>query len=78
MLASFQLWPGFPSLENFYDDVKIYEFYPCLQLQNSYAEYVKVNDTFTMRICRELQGCPKRRYNPKVMVAISQFGNYFI
>ena len=31
-----------------------------------------------MRICRELQGCPERRFSPKAMVAISQFGNYFI
>ena len=54
MLASVQLWPGLPRLESFPNDVKSYEFHPCLQLQNSYADYVKVNDVFTMRICREL------------------------
>ena len=54
MLASLQLWPGLPRVENFPDDVKSYEFYPCLQLENSYAEYIRVNDAFTMRICREL------------------------
>ena len=31
-----------------------------------------------MRICKVLQGYPKRRFNTKAMVAISQFGNYFI
>ena len=31
-----------------------------------------------MRICRELQGCPERRFSPEAMVAISQFGCYFI
>ena len=65
-------------MENFPDDVKSYEFYPCLQLENSYVEYVKVNDAFTMRICKELQGCPERRFNPEAMVTISQFGSYFI
>ena len=54
MLASLQLWPRLPKIEDFLDDVKIYEFYPCLQLQNSYVEYIKINDAFTMRICREL------------------------
>ena len=78
MLASLQLWLGLLRIENFPDDVKFYEFYPCLQLQNSYAEYVRVNDAFTMRICRELQGCPERRFSLEAMVAISQFGNYFI
>ena len=65
-------------LENFFDDVKSYEFYLCLQLQNIYEKYVRVNDVFTMRICRELQGYPERRFSPEVMAAISQFGNYFI
>ena len=60
MLSSLQLWLGLPRIENFLDDVKSYEFYPCLQLQNSYAEYVRVNDVSTMRISRELQGCPER------------------
>ena len=55
MLASLQLWLGLPKIEYFPDDVKSYEFYPCLQLQNSYAEYVRVNDAFTMRIFRQLQ-----------------------
>ena len=32
MLASLQLWPGLPRIEDFPDDVKSYEFYPCLQL----------------------------------------------
>ena len=71
MLASLQLWSGLPRIEDFPDDVKSYEFYPCLQLQNSYAEYIRVNDAFTMRICRELQGCPERRFNPEVMASIS-------
>ena len=78
MLASLQLWPSLPRIEIFPDDVKYYEFYPCLQLKNSYTEYVKVNVTFTMRIYKELQGCSERRFSPEVMVAISQFGNYFI
>ena len=30
MLASLQLWPGLPRVEIFPDDVKSYEFYPCL------------------------------------------------
>lgn len=77
MLASLQFWLGLLRLENFPNDVKFYEFYPCLQLQNNYVEYVRVNDAFTMRICRELQGCLERSIL-KVMVAISQFGNYFI
>ena len=71
MLASLQLWLGLPRLENFPNDVKSYEFYPFLQLENSYVEYVKVNDAFTMRIFRELQGCLERRFNLEVMVAIS-------
>lgn len=58
MLASLQLWLGLPRVESFPNDVKYYEFYPFLQLENSYAEYVKVNDAYAMRICRELQGCP--------------------
>ena len=78
MLASLQLWPGLLRIENFPDDVKCYEFYPCLQLLNRYVEYVRVNDAFIMRIRRELQGCPERRFNPEAMAAISQFGNYFI
>ena len=78
MLASIQLWLGLPRLQEFPDDVKCYEFYPCLQLQNSYADYTRVNDAFTMRICKELQGRPKRRFSEEVMVAISQFGNFFI
>lgn len=56
MLASLQLWLGLPRIEDFPDNVKRYEFYPCLQLQNSYAEYIQVNDAFTMRTYRELQG----------------------
>ena len=71
MLASLKLWPSLPRVENFPDDVKSYEFYPCLQLENSFVEYIRVNDAFTMRICRDLQGCPERRFNPKAMVAIS-------
>ncbi len=78
MLASLQLWSGLPRIKNFPDDVKIYEFYPCLQLQNSYVEYIRVNDAFTMRLCREVQGCPKRRSNLEAMAAISQFSSYFI
>ena len=78
MLASLQLWLGLPRIENFPDDVKSYEFYPCLQLQNSYAEYIWENDAFTMRICRELQGCPEQRFSPEAMVSISQFCSYFI
>ena len=78
MLASLQLWPGLPRIEDFPEDVKSYEFYPCLQLQNSYVEYIRVNDAFTMRICRELQGCPERRFSPEAMAAISQFSCYFI
>ena len=78
MLASLQLWPRLPRIENFPDNVKSYELYPCLQLQNSYAEYIQVNDAFTMRICRELQGCPERRFSPEEMPIISQFGCYFI
>jgi hypothetical protein len=31
-----------------------------------------------MRICRELQGCPERRFSPEAMAVISQFGCYFI
>ena len=31
-----------------------------------------------MRICRELQGCPERRFSEEVMVVISQFRNFFI
>ena len=30
MLASLQLWLGLPRIENFSNDVKCYEFYPCL------------------------------------------------
>ena len=30
MLASLQLWPGLPRIENFPNNVKSYEFYPCL------------------------------------------------
>lgn len=78
ILASRQLWLSLPRIENFPDDVKSYEFYPCLQLQNSYKKYVKVNDAFTLRICRELQGFPDKRFNPEAMVAISKFGTYFI
>ena len=68
MLASLKLWPGLPRIENFQDDVKSYEFYPCLQLQNSYVEYIRVNDAFTMRICREIQGCLEQRFSPELMV----------
>ena len=50
MLASLQLWLGFPRVDNFLDDVKSYEFYPRFQLQNSYIQYVKVNDEFTIII----------------------------
>ena len=32
MLASLQLWLGFQRIEKFPNDVKCYEFYPCLQL----------------------------------------------
>ena len=32
MLASLQLWLGLPRIEDFTNDVKSYEFYPCLQL----------------------------------------------
>lgn len=78
MLASIQLWPSLLRLQEFPDDVECYEFYPCLQLQNSYVDYTRVNDAFTMRICRELQRCPKRRFSKEVMAAISQFGNFFI
>ena len=77
-LASLQLWMGLPRIENFPDNVKSYELYPCLQLQNSYAEYIQVNDVFTMRTCRELQGLLEQRFSPKVMAVISQFGYYFI
>ena len=31
-----------------------------------------------MRICRKLQGCSERRFSPKAMAIISQFGSYFI
>ena len=65
-------------MENFLDDVKSYEFYPCLQLENSYAEYIRVNDAFTMRICKELQGFLERKFSPKAMIAISHFKIYFI
>ena len=41
MLASLQLWLGLLRIEIFPNDVKCYEFYPCLQLRNSYAKYVK-------------------------------------
>lgn len=71
MLSSLQLWPGLPRVEEFSNDVKSYEIYPCLQLQNSYVEYVKVNDAFTMRICRELQGFLERRFSLKAMEANS-------
>ena len=50
MLASLQLWLGLPRIEDFPDNVKSFEFYPSLQLYNSYAEYIRVNDAFTMRI----------------------------
>ena len=71
MLAYLQLWIGLTGVKNFIDDVKSYEFYPCLQVENSYVEYVKVNDAFTMRICRELQGFPERRFSLEEMMAIS-------
>ena len=32
MLASLQLWPGLPRIEDAPENVKSYEFYPCLQL----------------------------------------------
>ena len=54
MLASIRMWLGLPRLQEFLDDVKCYEFYPCLQLQNSYADYTRVNDASTMIICMEL------------------------
>ena len=41
MLASLHLWVGLPRIENFPDDVKSYEFDPCLQLKNSYVEYIE-------------------------------------
>lgn len=78
ILASLQLWLDLPRVEYFLDDVKYYEFYPCLQLENIYAEYNKVNDVFSMRICRELQGCPKRRFSLEEIVATSQLWTYFI
>lgn len=31
-----------------------------------------------MRICKEIQGCLERRFSPKAMAIISQFGCYFI
>ena len=31
-----------------------------------------------MRICRELQGFSERRFSEEAMVAISQFGSFFI
>ena len=65
-------------MEEFLDDVKSYEFYSCLQLQNSYANYVKVNDAFTMRIYRELQGFLERWFSLEAMAAIRRFGYYFI
>ena len=40
MLVSLKLKPSLPWVENFLDDVKSYEFYPCLQLENSYAAYM--------------------------------------
>ena len=78
MLASLQLWSGLPRIQSFPNDVKSYEFYPCLQLQNSYVEYIRVNDAFPMTICRELQGFLEWRFSPKSMAVISQFGSYFI
>jgi hypothetical protein len=78
MTASLQIWLGLPYLQNYTEDVKVYDFYPCLQLHNSYPEYVRVNDALTMRICRELQGCPERRFSPEAIAAISQFGCSFI
>lgn len=78
MLASLQIWPSLPCLQNYNEDVKVYDFYPFLQLHNSYLEYVKVNDALTMRICRELQECPERRFSPQAIAAINQFGCSFI
>lgn len=65
-------------MEEFLDDVKSYDFYPCLQLENSYKKYTKVSDDFTMIICRELQGFPERRFSLEAMVSISNFRSYFI
>ena len=63
MLASLHLWVRLPRVENFPDDVKSYEFYLCLQLKNSYVEYRKFNDAFTMIIFWYLLGSTKRRFS---------------
>lgn len=70
-MATRHLWPSLPAIQNFNDNTKIYEFYLNLQLHQSFEEYVIVNDAFTMRISRELQGCPERRFSPEVVLAIS-------
>jgi hypothetical protein len=37
-----------------------------------------VNDALTMRICRELKGRPERKFSPKAIVVMRQFGCSFI
>ena len=70
-LAIDHLWPDLPSIQNYDEHTKVYEFYPHVQLQRRFEEYVAVNDAFTMRLCRELQGCPKRRFSLEAISAIS-------
>lgn len=77
-LATNHLWPGLPNIEDYDENTRVYEFYTHLQLQRSFKDYVKVNDALTMRLCRESQGCPERRFSPEAISAIGQFRCPFI
>lgn len=74
ILAAIHLWVGLTSIEDINEETKVYEFYASLQLDKSYEEYVKMNDAYTMRLCRDIQGCPERRFSLEAIWAIAQFG----
>lgn len=69
-LATHHFWPGLPSILDYNKHTKVYEFYPHQQLQRGYKDYVAIKDTFTMRLCKELQGCLERRFSPEEILAL--------
>lgn len=77
-LATHHLWPGLPSIEDYDENMRVYEIYPHLQLHRRFEEYIKVNDAFTLRLCQELQGCHERRFSPKAISVVGHFKCCFI
>jgi hypothetical protein len=69
---------GLNLVDEFDDQIQIYNYYTSLELERSYRKFIMVNGVFTMRLFRELQDDLGKIISLVATKLIKKYGSHFI